>query len=65
MQEGNGVYAICTVTTGQLTKTIAYAILTHEHEKVQKYIFAKVKYWVDKVVHEAIRKDAEAKQKDA
>lgn len=54
-QEGNGVYPICTVSPGQQTKTIAYAILSKEHSNIQKYIFGKVKYWVEKVV--AVRLD--------
>jgi len=49
-QEGNGVYPVCTVTAGQITKTIAYAILSHEHDKIQQYVFGKVKHWVEKDV---------------
>jgi len=49
-QEGNGVYPVCTVTAGQITKTIAYAILSHEHDKILQYVFGKVKHWVEKVV---------------
>ena len=49
-REGNGIYPVVTISLGQKTKTIAYAIISNEKHQMQKFIFSSIKEEVEKIV---------------
>ena len=50
-QEGNGVFPVITTNLAQQTKTIAYGgVISHEHHKAQRFIFASIKSALEELV---------------
>lgn len=49
-REGNGIYPVVTISLGQKTKTIAYAIISNKKHQMQKFIFSSIKEEVEKIV---------------
>ena len=49
-QEGNGVFPVITTNLAQQTKTIAYGVITHEHHKAQKFIYASINSALEELV---------------
>ena len=49
-QEGNGVFPVITTNLAQQTKTIASGVISHEHHKAQRFIFASIKCALEELV---------------
>jgi hypothetical protein len=49
-QEGNGVFPVITTNLAQQTKTIAYGVISHEHHKAQRFIFASIESALEELV---------------